>query len=179
MRKKIEPAISLEALPVPPSGAAFPEFGAILALATAGARPTEVREFEMKGQRYKFEIYVDGRDDAELWSALCAALQYGYALEMGARLAGKPWEGITERFPVGESVKVITVRDPAYLGGVKVLTKVLKTPAWGWSECLMMGSILGRGFQDVCEWAAEANGVTEKVFEQLQALEKNVPSLSR
>jgi hypothetical protein len=158
----------------------FADLGAVLAAAKPGnERRSETRTFTILGKAMKFEIYTDGADDAEVWQGLLSAMQHGYMLQIAARATGQQFAGIDIKFPVGTTIKEFTVKDPAYIGNMKVLSMVLKRPAWGLDECLMMGHELGAEFYAVTEWAARANRVTEHFNKELRELEKNAPTLSR
>ena len=159
--------------------APFADYASIIARSTTTERTTETRTFALKGKKMRFEIYTDGREDAELWSQLSTAMMHGYALQGAAKVTGQAYKGETIAFPLGDgTVQKITVKDPAYLGSVKVFTLVAKRPAWSWTEALIMGHQLGQGFLEVCNWAADANGVTESLIRQMEEREKNAPSLS-
>lgn len=165
--------------PVAPDDVPFAEYGSIIAGSVSKERTSETRTFETESGPRRFEIYTDGRRNAELWNQLSTAMMHGYAMEGAARLTGQTFKGESIAYPLADgSIKRIEVKDPAYLGLVKVFTLVAKRPGWGWKEALIMGSELGRAFVDVCNWAATANGVTEDYLRKLEDLEKNAASRS-
>lgn len=137
-------------------------------------RPTESMTVNARGRDWTFEIYTDGEADADLWNSLLGAMMFGETLKLQAQISKEPF-GIKVHVPSGSTVKTITVKDETYIGRVKVLSLVLKSPKASFTELLILGHKIGKVFNDVTQWAASANGVSAHLIASFTEITKNLP----
>ena len=138
-------------------------------LAEPECRSTDTMTIDARGRKWTFEIFTDGESDPEVWTRLSAALLYGNTQAMLAKIKKEEYaEKI--RMPDG---KMLTIKDPSYIGSVKVLSEVIISPKLTLVQLFQLGHKLGRVFTEVCDWACEKNGLTADAIEKMNKLLKN------
>lgn len=132
---------------------------------------TDTREFQIHGEVYEFTIETGGQHSAERWHELFALVMYGQTQQQIAKIKR---EDYFETFMTPDGKKVI-LRDPSYIGGLKLLSAVLVKPKLSFGALAVLGHKAGGKVMDaMTDWAAQKNGVSDYVIQLMKDRAKNL-----
>jgi len=133
---------------------------------------TVTKTFQVRGNRkWTLTIESGGHQFGERWHELYTAVMYGQTQKQIAQLSKKEYEEKTFT-PTG---KQIVMKDPSYVGSLKLLEAVLVKPKLSFGALAVMGhKIGGKAIDEIAMWAAAENGVTDFYLQQMAELSKNL-----